>query len=93
VFALTRRAKVPALEKISVQVDWVVNDLRRRDEDNLAPMMKACFDAIGSDRGLSARIVDDDDPAHMVKPSARIIHDPDCIPHFRITITDLGTAE
>jgi hypothetical protein len=92
VFAYTRAAHVPALERCRVEVEWVVVTKHRRDTDNLAPLLKAIYDGVGSDRGVSARIVEDDDPAHMVKPGATIRYAPDETPRFVVTITDLGRA-
>jgi hypothetical protein len=86
----TRAAKVPGLDSIRVDVEWVVADRRNRDTDNLAPLLKAIYDGIGSNRGTSARIVDDDDPAHMQKPSATIRFQAGAEPHFTVTITDIG---
>ena len=88
----TRAAKVPSLENVRVDVEWVVADRRKRDTDNLAPLLKAIYDGIGSNRGTSARIVDDDDPAHMQKPSATIRFQAGAEPHFTVTITDIGDA-
>ena len=92
VFTYTRATHVPALERCRVDVEWVVRTKHRRDTDNLAPLLKAIYDGIGSDRGVSARIVDDDDPAHMSKPGATIRYAPDEAPRFIVTITDLGLA-
>lgn len=90
VMTLTRAARVPSLDKIRVDVTWVVKDKRRRDSDNFSPLTKAIYDGIGSDRGVSARIVEDDDPAHMEKPAATIVYEKGCTQHFQVTITDLG---
>lgn len=80
---------VPRLARCRVDVVWVVNTKHRRDTDNLAPFLKAIYDGIGSDRGISAAIVADDDPAHMEKPGATIRYDRDAEPHFEVTITAL----
>ena len=85
-----RQAKVPALEKCRVNVEWVVKDKRRRDADNLAPFLKAIYDGIGADKGVSARIVEDDAPQYMEKIGATIRHEPGCVPRFVVTITDIG---
>ena len=92
VMAKVRALHIGVLVRASVQVVWVVADKRRRDTDNLAPFMKAIFDGIGADRGVSACLVEDDDPDHMVKPSALIRYEVGVRPHFRVTITDLGEA-
>jgi hypothetical protein len=86
----TRAAHVPALGRIRVDVEWVVKDRRVRDSDNLSPMLKAIYDGIGSNRGVSARIVEDDNPTYMEKPAATIRYEKGCTPHFTVTITDLG---
>lgn len=93
VMARVRALHVPALERCQVDIVWVVGDRRRRDTDNLAPFMKAVFDGVGADRGISARIVEDDDPAHMVKPGATIQYVKGVTAHFIVTITDLGAAD
>jgi hypothetical protein len=88
----TRAAKVPSLDRVRVDVVWVVADHRNRDTDNLAPLLKAIYDGIGSNRGTSARIVADDDPAHMAKPGASIRFEAGVEPHFEVTITVIGEA-
>ena len=90
VFQRVRAAHVPALGKCQVDVAWVVRTLHRRDTDNLAPLLKAIYDGIGSDRGVSARIVEDDAPQWMSKPSATIRYAPTEVPRFVVTITDIG---
>jgi len=94
VFAKVRAAHVPALERIRVNVVWVVFDARTRDTDNLGPWLKVIYDGIGSNRGISARIVDDDAPEFMEKPEATIRRDPGKgTAFFEVTITDLGSAD
>lgn len=85
-----RYAGVPKLGRCRVDVQWIVTNARTRDPDNLAPLTKAIYDAIGSNRGVGARIVEDDDPAHMEKPQATILvdHNEDAA-YFVITITDI----
>ena len=92
VFVLTRSAHVPSLDRIQVDVEWVTATKRRRDTDNIAPLLKAIYDGIGADRGISARIVEDDAPEFMSKPGATIRYAPDEKPRFVVTITDLGAA-
>lgn len=86
----TRAAHVPALDRIAVAVVRIVTTTRTRDEDNLAPLLKAIYDGIGSNTGISARIVDDDDPAHMKKNGVTFQVIPGDTPRFIVTITDLG---
>lgn len=92
VMHLVRAAKIPACERIRVDLTWYVADRRRRDSDNLAPLAKAIYDGIGANRGVSARIVEDDDPISMQKPTPTIEYVKGCTAHFAIRITDLGRA-
>ncbi|MFF2493217.1 hypothetical protein [Agromyces sp. NPDC058064] len=87
-----RQARVPALERCRVDLVWYVADHRTRDEDNLAPMAKAIYDGIGSNKGISARIVDDDSPEFMEKTAPVIEYMAGGEPHFAVIITDLGSA-
>lgn len=80
---------IPKLGRCRVEVEWVVRTATKRDPDNLAPLTKAIYDAIGSDRGTGAHLVADDDPAHMEKPTPTIRLDRAAkAAHFLITITD-----
>lgn len=90
VMAKVRALHLGAPNRIRVNVAWIVADKRRRDTDNLAPFLKAIYDGIGADKGVSARLVDDDDPAHMDKPAATIRYERGGRPHFEITITEVA---
>lgn len=90
VAVLCRVAKIPKLQRISVQVVWVVPTRHKRDEDGPDPMCKVIYDAIGSDRGVSARIVQDDTKEFMDKPRLVIEHQPGELAHFRVEITDIS---
>ena len=92
VVALVAQSGVPAMGRIRVDVTWFVKTKHRRDTDNAAPLLKAIYDAIGSDRGVSAHIVADDAPEFMEKPGATIHYDKECTPHFVVTITRLDGA-
>jgi hypothetical protein len=87
-----RAMAVPKLDRCRLDVEWVVNTRHRRDTDNLAPLLKAIYDGIGADKGVSARITVDDDPAHMEKVGATIRYAPDEAARFVVTITDLGAT-
>lgn len=87
VMVKTRALKLGVIDRIRVDVEWFVADRRRRDTDNLAPFLKAIYDGIGADKGVSAHLVDDDDPEHMEKPSAVIRYQRGIRPHFCVTIT------
>jgi hypothetical protein len=88
-----RSLRLGELERISVQVIWVVGDRIKRDDDGHAPLMKVICDGIGSDRGVSAHLVPDDDPAHMVKLAPVIKTVPGADPHFCVIITELDEVD
>lgn len=92
VFAKTRALHLGTLERIRVDVVWVVGDKRRRDADNCAPFLKAIYDGIGADKGVSAHLVDDDSPEFMYKAPLTFRYEHGCRPHFEVRITDLGGA-
>lgn len=87
--SLATKAGIPTMQRCQVEVIWVVADKRRRDADNAAPFAKAIFDGLGADKGVSAHLVVDDDPAHMVKLMPRIEYRPNTTPHFEVIVTDL----
>lgn len=83
------RAEIPHMNRCRVDVVWVVDTARRRDTDNVAPLLKAIYDGLGADRGDSARIVPDDAPEFMTKTGATIRLDRTVPPHFEVTVTRL----
>lgn len=87
---LAIHAGIEPMQRCQVEVIWVVADKRRRDADNAAPFAKAIFDGLAADKGVSAHIVADDDPAHMVKIMPRIEYRPNTTPHFEVIVTDLS---
>ena len=93
VATIVQTMPIPAVEKVRVDCVWVVNTRGKRDPDNLAPFLKAIYDAIGSDRGTSAHLVADDSPEYMEKVGATIRYEHGCTPHFIISITDIGGSE
>jgi len=90
VFAKTRALKLGVLEKIRVEITWVVGDKRHRDEDGPDPFCKAIYDGIGSDRGISAHLVEDDTPEFMEKPRLVIRYEKGVRPHFEVRITEVN---
>ena len=90
VFVKTRALRLGVLDAIRVDVVWVVADRRRRDTDNAAPFLKAIYDGIGADKGVSAHLVDDDDPAHMYKAPLTIRYEKGVRPHFEVSIQPWG---
>lgn len=93
VMAAVRNLRVPVLERARVDVEWVVNTKARRDTDNLAPFMKAIYDGIGADKGVSAHILEDDAPEFMAKTGATIRYEKTATPHFVVRITELGSDQ
>lgn len=52
----------PEVEKVRVELVWVVTDKRRRDVDNIVPTLKAVCDGL-----VDVEIVPDDTPQYMEK--------------------------
>lgn len=59
---LAQRHRIPYRDRIAVTLVYVPADARRRDADNLVPVLKAACDGL-----VDAGIVDDDTPRYMVK--------------------------
>jgi hypothetical protein len=93
VATIVQNMPIPTVERVRVDCVWVVATRAKRDPDNLAPFLKAVYDAIGSDRGVSAHLVADDSPKYMEKVGATIRYEYGCDAHFIITITDIGGPE
>lgn len=79
VATLAKRAQIPASTHLDVVLSWAPGDRRRRDADNLWPMLKACCDGLA--RGprkdwAGLDIVPDDTPKWMTK-HAPVILSPD----------------
>lgn len=90
VVKLARSQRIPKLERIGVTLTWVVADRRNRDPDNMAGLWKAAVDGLASNKGTSARIVADDDPAHVHREHPRIEYEKGAVPHFRLEVIDLS---
>jgi len=58
---LARSARIPALQRVEVELHYVPPDHRRRDGDNLTATSKPAVDGL-----VDAGVVPDDDPAHVV---------------------------
>jgi crossover junction endodeoxyribonuclease RusA len=65
----------PAMPACDVTLTWFVTDSRRRDEDNIYPLLKALCDGL-----VDAGIVPDDTAAWMGK-ACRIERAPEGTPH------------
>lgn len=82
-------SEVEPTQRVQVELVWVVNNKRVRDEDNLWPLLKAICDGLGANKGVTARIVADDAPEFMVKLGPRIEYRPDETPHMEVVVTDI----
>jgi len=83
------RLGIPVMQRLQVELVWVVKDRRKRDVDNAVGMLKVIADALASDRGISAHLVADDSPEFCVKLMPRIERRPGATPHFEVHITDI----
>lgn len=81
--------RIPVMQRMEVELVWVVGDKRKRDPDNLFPLLKAICDGLGSDRGVSAHLVTDDSPEYMTKHHPRIEYQPGTTPRMEVRITDI----
>lgn len=82
--------RIPAMQRMEVALTWHVPDRRKRDPDNIFPLLKVVCDALGSDRGHSARLVTDDSPEYMTKRHPTIEYTPGVAGYFRVRVTELG---
>jgi crossover junction endodeoxyribonuclease RusA len=71
---LARSAGIPKAEHLTVELVWSPGDRRRRDADNLWPLLKVACDALARGRAdwVGLELVPDDTPAFMTKRAPRI---------------------
>lgn len=87
---LARNAKVPALGRCEVLLEWHVGDRIARDVDNLCWTLKPLCDALSSaKKPTDHRIVPDDTPEWMVKPMPRIVYVKGQVKRMTLTIREL----
>jgi crossover junction endodeoxyribonuclease RusA len=72
---LARAARIPHADHLTVQLVWAPGDNRRRDADNLWPLLKICCDCLA--RGprrdwVGLELVPDDTPKWMTKLAPHI---------------------
>lgn len=81
-----RAADLPRMGRCRVVLTWVVNDKRKRDEENPVPVLKALCDGL-----VDAGVVVDDVPAYMVKLMPVIRYAPKAVEvaHFEFEVTSL----
>lgn len=90
VVAKVRAERIPTMQRLQVGIVQYVADRRVRDADNAWPLLKACADALASNRGVSAHLVPDDSDAYCTKLAPRIEYAPTVTPHFALTVTDIS---
>ena len=71
---LARQAGIPKAEHLTVELVWAPGDRRRRDADNLWPLLKSACDALARGRAdwVGLDLVADDTPRFMTKLAPRI---------------------
>lgn len=96
VVTLCRAQRVPkGLDRVEVQLIYVPRDKRRRDTDNMQPVVKAVCDAVagGHPKRPGYGVVVDDTPEFMARPEP-VIADPDRDdPHLLVVLTEIPTEE
>lgn len=72
---LARQAGIPRSEHLTVELLWAPGDCRRRDADNLWPLLKAASDSLARGRGdwIGLDLVPDDTPKYFTKLAPRIL--------------------
>jgi len=82
--ALARR--IPDLGRCRVELIWWVNDRRKRDEENIVPVLKALCDGL-----VDAEVVADDTPQFMKKemPAIRFVQKRERASCFTFTIEEI----
>lgn len=87
VMFLARQAKIPQSTHLDVLLSWAPGDLRKRDSDNLWPLLKACCDGLargkrtlkpGAANFVGLDLVPDDTPQWMTKHAPLIMAPNEC---------------
>jgi hypothetical protein len=81
-----RARHIPDLGRCEVRLTWWVTSNRRRDEENIVPVLKALCDGI-----VDAEVVPDDVPLYMLKHMPRILRIPGKgnVAYFEFTVTEI----
>lgn len=66
-WAEAKRARIPALDRARIVIEWMPPDRRRRDPANAAPMGKAAVDGI-----VDAGVLPDDSAQYLDGPDFRL---------------------
>jgi len=77
---LAREAKIPISTHLDVLLSWAPGDNRRRDADNMWPMLKVCCDGLarGNRHFVGLDLVPDDTPQWMTKHAPLIMAPNEC---------------
>lgn len=80
-----RGRALPPLTLCEVVLTWIVNDRRKRDEENIVPVLKALCDGL-----VDAGVVPDDTPVFMVKrmPVIRFVPRREQVAHFEFAVSE-----
>ena len=71
------------MERCEVELVWIVKDKRKRDEENIVPVLKALCDGL-----VDAGVVPDDTPEFMVKRMPAIRYVKGAVPRFELTVKE-----
>jgi Holliday junction resolvase RusA-like endonuclease len=80
-----KAAHIPPMKACAVSLNWIVNDKRRRDADNIVPTLKAMCDGL-----VDAGIVPDDTPELMRKSMPVIVYDPNAVAFMELRIEEIA---
>lgn len=80
---MAKRQGIPRLDRVTVHVTWFAPDRRRRDNDSLAPFLKATKDAL-----VAAGVLHDDSSEYVQQDSMAVSVDKSN-PRIEIVITEV----
>ena len=83
IWVVAKAARLPAMQKVHVEVIWFAPDKRARDADALSPFLKAALDAL-----VKCGVLEDDNYRHVPRVTLGIEIDR-AKPRIEITLTEL----
>lgn len=89
VYRTVQAMKIPKLNRIRVDIEWVVSVKRGRDVTNLGLWTKPIYDGICASHEPSAHVVADDTSEYLDAPLPTITHQPGKHAHFVVIITEV----
>ncbi|QWT24965.1 hypothetical protein KPL76_06300 [Subtercola sp. PAMC28395] len=93
VYYKVKALRIPTLQRIRVEVEWVVVVDRDRDASNLGLFTKPIYDGIGAKHEPSAHVVADDTAAFMDTPTPTIRLARNERARFIVTITEVEVTK